>query len=133
LQSRTSSSAAQAQQQQQQPLGGPAASSAAPAASRQQPAVHQLTPQQQQLRNVLSTVVSFDAVDLRGSQGLTWSAKQGLKVLEEAAERLYNELAVGSFSSGLDVEIQGRLKSVKSIHNKMTRKACSLEVRGVTS
>jgi hypothetical protein len=90
----------------------------------------QLSAQQQQLRNILSTVVPFDAVSLTGSNpGLTWSAQQGLGVLKEAAGRLYNELAVGSFSGGLKVEIQGRLKSLRSVHNKMERKACSVEVR----
>ncbi|KAF8062916.1 relA [Scenedesmus sp. PABB004] len=86
-----------------------------------------LTAQQQQLRAVLSTVVPFDAVSLRGSRGLTWSARQGLSVLEEAAGRLYTELAVGSFSCGLGVEIQGRLKSLRSVNAKMERKACSVE------
>eukprot|EP00775_Hariotina_reticulata_P012549 gene12547-12682_t len=128
LLSRTSAYAVDLQQQQPPSFAGPAASAADHATGKHQElSVQELTPQQQQLRNVLSTVVPFDAVDLKGSQGLTWSAKQGLKVLEEAAERLYNELAVGSFSSGLDVDIQGRLKSVRSIHNKITRKACSLE------
>lgn len=89
----------------------------------------QLSAQQQQLRNILSTVVPFDAVSLTGSNpGLTWSAQQGLGVLKEAASRLYNELAVGSFSGGLKVEIQGRLKSLRSVHTKMERKECSMEV-----
>jgi hypothetical protein len=106
-------------------LGAPAASAAAAAA-----AAGGLTPQQVQLRNILSTVVPFDAVSLTSpNAGLTWSAQQGLRVLEEAASRLYIELAVGSFSGGLKVEIQGRLKSVRSVANKMERKACSVEVR----
>jgi hypothetical protein len=89
----------------------------------------QLSAQQQQLRNILSTVVPFDGVSLTGSNpGLTWSAQQGLSVLKEAASRLFNELAVGSFSGGLKVEIQGRLKSLRSVHNKMERKQCSVEV-----
>jgi hypothetical protein len=29
----------------------------------------------------------------------------------------------------LQVEVQGRLKSLRSVHNKMQRKACSVEVR----
>jgi hypothetical protein len=91
----------------------------------------QLSAQQQQLRNILSTVVPFDGVSLTGSNpGLTWSAQQGLSVLKEAASRLFNELAVGSFSGGLKVEIQGRLKSLRSVHTKMERKQCSVEVRG---
>eukprot|EP00879_Flechtneria_rotunda_P005523 GHRR01005816.1.p1 GENE.GHRR01005816.1~~GHRR01005816.1.p1 ORF type:complete len:1309 (+),score=612.22 GHRR01005816.1:725-4651(+) len=87
----------------------------------------QLTVQQQVLHNILSTVVPFDAVGLQGNPRLTWSAQQGLKVLDEAATKLYNELAVGSFSSGLEVTIQGRLKSLRSVHNKMQRKSCGVE------
>ncbi|WIA39982.1 hypothetical protein OEZ86_013411 [Tetradesmus obliquus] len=102
----------------------------APPQQQQQPkqrAPQPLTAQQQQLLSVLSTVVAFDAVSLKGNRGLTWSAQQGLRVLEEAASRLYMELAVGSFSCGLQVEVQGRLKSLRSVHSKMQRKACSVE------
>lgn len=112
----------------------PAADAAKPAdpsanSSSDKPSKGQLSAQQQQLRNILSTVVPFDAVSLTSSNpGLTWSAQQGLSVLKEAASRLYNELAVGSFSGGLKVEIQGRLKSLRSVHNKMERKNCSVEV-----
>jgi hypothetical protein len=89
----------------------------------------QLSAQQQQLQNILSTVVPFDAVSLTSSNpGLTWSAQQGLSVLKEAAGRMYTELAVGSFSGGLKVDIQGRLKSLRSVHTKMERKSCSVEV-----
>lgn len=35
---------------------------------------------------------------------------------------LYRELAVGSFGAGLDVAIQGRLKSLYSVYRKMRRK-----------
>jgi hypothetical protein len=79
-------------QQQQQP-------------KQKQKGPQQLTAQQQQLLSVLSTVVAFDAVSLKGNRGLTWSAQQGLRVLEEAASRLYMELAVGSFSCGLQVRL----------------------------
>jgi hypothetical protein len=72
---------------------------------QQQKVKQQLTAQQQQLLSVLSTVVAFDAVSLKGNRGLTWSAQQGLRVLEEAASRLYMELAVGSFSCGLQVRM----------------------------
>lgn len=117
------------------PAAAPGADAAArpldvPSSSSSKGSKGQLSAQQQQLRNILSTVVPFDAVSLTGSNpGLTWSAQQGLGVLKEAAGRLYNELAVGSFSGGLKVEIQGRLKSLRSVHNKMERKSCSVEVR----
>jgi hypothetical protein len=111
------------------PLAAPDAASSSKKSSK-----GQLSAQQQQLRNILSTVVPFDAVSLTSSNpGLTWSAQQGLSVLKEAAGRMYTELAVGSFSGGLKVEIQGRLKSLSSVHNKMERKRCSVEVSHVTS
>jgi hypothetical protein len=90
---------------QQDTTAGPAAAASAPQQQQQQKqkGPQQLTAQQQQLLSVLSTVVAFDAVSLKGNRGLTWSAQQGLRVLEEAASRLYMELAVGSFSCGLQV------------------------------
>lgn len=126
--------ASRRQQQQQLPAVDDSGSSIHPqnaraAAGKKATQQRGLTPQQEQLQNVLSTVVPFDAVSITGNKGLTWSAQQGLRVLEEAAERLYTELAVGSFSSGLQVEIQGRLKSVRSVYNKMMRKNCSMEVK----
>ena len=57
------------------------------------------------------------------------SAQRGLALLDDAAGQLYTELSVGSFGSGLDVVIQGRLKSLYSVHHKMMRKGCGLEVR----
>jgi hypothetical protein len=87
-----------------------------------------LTPQQLQLQNLLSTVVPFDAVSFKSASDLSWSAQRGLALLDEAAGQLYTELSVGSFGSGLDVVIQGRLKSLYSVHNKMLRKGCGLEV-----
>jgi hypothetical protein len=100
--------AAGLQQPPQQDVAAGAAATAADAVQQQQPkqkqkGPQQLTAQQQQLLSVLSTVVAFDAVSLKGNRGLTWSAQQGLRVLEEAASRLYMELAVGSFSCGLQV------------------------------
>lgn len=62
------------------------------------------------------------------NQTLSCLRRRGLKVLDEAASRLYTELSVGSFGSGLDVTIQGRLKSLRSVHKKMLRKGCTLEV-----
>jgi hypothetical protein len=99
------------QQQQQQDALATAADASQQQQPQQQPkqnpkAPQQLTAQQQQLLSVLSTVVAFDAVSLKGNRGLTWSAQQGLRVLEEAASRLYMELAVGSFSCGLQVREQ---------------------------
>ncbi|KAF6260029.1 hypothetical protein COO60DRAFT_940116 [Scenedesmus sp. NREL 46B-D3] len=119
----------QQQQQQQDMPAAPADASQQQQTSQQtkQKPPPQLTAQQQQLLSVLSTVVAFDAVSLKGNRGLTWSAQQGLRVLEEAASRLYMELAVGSFSCGLQVEVQGRLKSLRSVHSKMQRKDCSVE------
>jgi hypothetical protein len=92
-------------QPQQQDLTAGVAAADAPLQQpkAKQKGQQQLTAQQQQLLSVLSTVVAFDAVSLKGNRGLTWSAQQGLRVLEEAASRLYMELAVGSFSCGLQV------------------------------
>ena len=92
-----------------------------------------LTPQQRRLASVLATVVPFDAVGLSGGAPLTWSAQRGLSVLEEASAALYREIAVGSFSGGLAVTVQGRLKSLRSVHTKMLRKDCSLEASAVAA
>jgi hypothetical protein len=108
-----------------------------------------LSAQQRRLRRVLATVVPFDAVSIagassarrppsRGSSSLYGSSSAassaasapafaaGLAVLDEAAERLYTELQLGSFGSGLGVEVQGRLKSLLSVQRKMRRKGCAL-------
>lgn len=111
------------------PLGG--AADASPPAGDGPDSL--LTAQQRQLRNILSTVVPFDAVSFKSASDLSWSAQRGLALLDTAAGQLYNELSVGSFGSGLDVVIQGRLKSLYSVHRKMMRKGCSLEVRARAS
>ena len=91
------------------------------------PGAAPLTAQQQQLRAILSTVVPFDAVGFKSAADLSWSAQRGLALLDAAASQLYTELSVGSFGSGLGVVIQGRLKSLHSVHRKMQRKRCALE------
>jgi hypothetical protein len=86
-----------------------------------------LTPEQQQLKQILATVVPFDAVGFKAPKDLSYSARRGLEVLDQCANELYTELTVASFLAGLDVTIQGRLKSLYSVHKKMQRKGCSLD------
>jgi len=84
------------------------------------------TLQQRRLRRVLATVVPFDAVFIAGSPSQQRGDCRGLEVLDGAASRLYTELQLGSFGGGLQVSVQGRLKSLLSVQRKMRRKGCSL-------
>ena len=45
-----------------------------------------------------------------------------VQVLTACSDVLYRELAVGSYGGGLDVAVEGRLKSLYSVHRKMGRK-----------
>ncbi|KAG1681598.1 hypothetical protein FOA52_014106 [Chlamydomonas sp. UWO 241] len=108
------------QQQQQQPMRPvlPDTAAAAPGS------LLILTPQQAQLRELLSTVVPFDSIRLKSTKG--YSTQRGLEVLGDCAQLLYSEITLRSVATGLHIQIQGRLKSLSSVHVKMARKQCSV-------
>mmetsp|Transcript_2426 Transcript_2426/g.6180 ORF Transcript_2426/g.6180 Transcript_2426/m.6180 type:complete len:1385 (-) Transcript_2426:794-4948(-) len=85
-----------------------------------------LSEQQERLRSLISTVVPFDSVNFKDTRGLAISMRRGLEVLDECAELLYAEVTLRSAVGGLQLTIQGRLKSLNSVYRKMVRKGCSV-------
>eukprot|EP00798_Chlamydomonas_sp_ICE-L_P015721 gene15721-21841_t len=83
-----------------------------------------LTVQQQRLKTIFSTVAPFDSNNFRSTSAMASSTRKGLATLEQCASQLYYELQ--SRSSGVDIMIQGRLKSLYSVTKKMERKKCSM-------
>ncbi|GLI66621.1 hypothetical protein VaNZ11_010546 [Volvox africanus] len=81
-----------------------------------------LSPQQERLKLILSTVVPFESVGFKSLRGLASSTRRGLEVLDECAALLYNEIQIRSQAGGLGINIQGRLKSLNSVYRKMVRK-----------
>ncbi|KAL4419557.1 hypothetical protein ABPG77_006888 [Micractinium sp. CCAP 211/92] len=86
-----------------------------------------LTPQQQEARELIETVLPFDATTfniakLRSGAG----GRRGLEVLQACAQLLMREIGTESLASGLEVSVQGRLKSLYSTFKKMTRKGVPL-------
>ena len=63
-----------------------------------------------------------------GSEGLLClqAGRPGLDVLEGCARALVRELQLEAQATGLDVHVEGRLKSLYSVHRKMARKGISL-------
>ncbi|MEW5311127.1 MAG: hypothetical protein WDW38_002867 [Sanguina aurantia] len=83
--------------------------------------------QQLMLRELLSTVVPFDAVSFNNTRRLAVSTRKGLDVLKKCANQLHSEIMMRSQAAGLTINIQGRLKSLYSISKKMARKNVPLE------
>ena len=54
------------------------------------------------------------------------AGRPGLDVLEGCARALVRELQLEAQATGLDVHVEGRLKSLYSVHRKMARKGISL-------
>lgn len=54
------------------------------------------------------------------------AGRPGLDVLEGCARALVRELQLEAQATGLDVAVEGRLKSLYSVHRKMARKGISL-------
>ncbi|KAL4431494.1 hypothetical protein ABPG75_006750 [Micractinium tetrahymenae] len=86
-----------------------------------------LTPQQQETRELIETVLPFDATTfniakLRSGAG----GRRGLEVLQACAQLLMREIGTESLASGLEVSVQGRLKSLYSTFKKMARKGVPL-------
>jgi len=74
------------------------------------------------MMQLLSTVPRFEAVTFSSQRRLSGEISRGLAELEVCARQLLQELSLESYAPGLDVVVQGRLKSLYSVHKKMTRK-----------
>eukprot|EP00191_Tetraselmis_sp_GSL018_P022836 CAMPEP_0177622842 /NCGR_PEP_ID=MMETSP0419_2-20121207/28558_1 /TAXON_ID=582737 /ORGANISM="Tetraselmis sp., Strain GSL018" /LENGTH=852 /DNA_ID=CAMNT_0019123301 /DNA_START=64 /DNA_END=2621 /DNA_ORIENTATION=- len=78
------------------------------------------------MRNLLATVPRFEAVTFSSQRRLRGRVCRGLAEVETCARRLLQELSLEAYAPGLDVCVQGRLKSLYSVHNKMTRKGVGI-------
>jgi (p)ppGpp synthase/HD superfamily hydrolase len=93
-----------------------------------------LTPEQLRTRALLSCVLPFDLLTprqwdsgVRASTVMTGapaSAAAALEALMACQKALRDELRLSAVAPGLEVTVQGRLKSLWSTHMKMQRKAC---------
>lgn len=88
----------------------------------------QMSEEQAEAKALLATVLPFPATRFSsGADGSLAGAggagpDRGLGVLVAAARQLNRELALGGHVLGVPVTVQGRLKSLYSIHRKMRRK-----------
>ncbi|KAK9838138.1 hypothetical protein WJX81_003408 [Elliptochloris bilobata] len=82
-------------------------------------------PEEARARELVASVLPFDAVTFR-SRGRAGQGRPKLHVLEGCAAALLRELQLEAQATGLDVHIEGRLKSLYSVHRKMARKRISL-------
>ena len=93
-----------------------------------------LTPEQLRTRALLSCVLPFDLLTPRqwdsGARastvvtGAPASAAAALEALMACQKALRDELRLSAVAPGLEVTVQGRLKSLWSTHMKMQRKEC---------
>ena len=96
-----------------------------------------LTPEQLRTRALLSCVLPFDLLTPRqwdsGTRasavmtGAPASAAAALEALMACQTALRDELRLSAVAPGLEVTVQGRLKSLWSTHMKMQRKACGAQ------
>lgn len=91
------------------------------------PKVPVLTGDQCQLKELIESVLpfdasTFDAETLKAPPGV----KRGLEVLQGCAKLLLQEITLEGCSSGLEVTTAGRVKSLYSIFKKMARKGIPL-------
>ncbi|KAK9818275.1 hypothetical protein WJX72_009940 [[Myrmecia] bisecta] len=81
-----------------------------------------LSPEQREAKELIASVLPFDALMFKSQRHIPPSARRGLEVLEVCARRLLREIQTERYATGLDVQVQGRLKSVHSMCRKMGRK-----------
>ncbi|PSC74447.1 Guanosine-3, 5 -bis(diphosphate) 3 -pyrophosphohydrolase [Micractinium conductrix] len=86
-----------------------------------------LTEQQQETKELIETVLPFDATTFNIAKLRSGAAgRRGLEVLQACAQLLMREIGTESLASGLEVTVQGRLKSLYSTFKKMARKGVPL-------
>lgn len=83
-----------------------------------------LSAEQIRSRALLESVVPFDQTRFSSDEGHPYvrGSDRGLGELLACSRALFKELALGGQVTGLDVRVQGRLKSLFSIRRKMLRK-----------
>ncbi|PRW20358.1 GTP diphosphokinase chloroplastic isoform X1 isoform A [Chlorella sorokiniana] len=87
-----------------------------------------LTPEQQEMKQLIDTVLPFDATTFNIAKLRSGAAgRRGLEVLQACAQLLMREIGTESLASGLEVTVQGRLKSLYSTFKKMARKQVPLK------
>ncbi|KAK9904975.1 hypothetical protein WJX75_006786 [Coccomyxa subellipsoidea] len=106
-------------------LGGMAAEECTGGESTSGKAQHNRTPEQQEAWELIQTVLPFHAVTFRSGASPQHS-RAVLDVLDKCAHRLLYELKMEGLATGLDVHVEGRIKSLYSMYRKMIRKGVSL-------
>ncbi|KAL3147107.1 hypothetical protein ABBQ38_015063 [Trebouxia sp. C0009 RCD-2024] len=81
-----------------------------------------LSSDQQRVRQLVKTVQPFHAMGFKNHRAVPAGAAPGLKVLGGCAQLLLQTIMLEGYAAGLDVRIEGRLKSIYSIYKKMIRK-----------
>jgi ppGpp synthetase/RelA/SpoT-type nucleotidyltranferase len=86
-----------------------------------------LTTEQLEVRGLVRSVLPFDASTFNMERlTIPPSARRGLEVLQGCARALLQEITLEGVASGLDVSVQGRVKSLYSTFRKMARKGVPL-------
>ena len=86
-----------------------------------------LSAEQLEVRDLVRSVLPFDASTFNmGKLNIPPSARRGLEVLQGCARALLQEITTEGVAAGLEVSVQGRVKSLFSAFKKMTRKGVPL-------
>lgn len=86
-----------------------------------------LSREQLEVRDLLRSVLPFDASTFNMDRlNITPSMRRGLEVLQGCARALLQEITTEGYAAGLDVSVQGRVKSLYSSFKKMARKRVPL-------
>jgi len=91
------------------------------------PEAQYLTNEQLEVRELARSVLPFDASTFNMERlNIPPSARRGLEVLQGCARALLQEITMEGVASGLEVSVQGRVKSLFSAFKKMARKGVPL-------
>jgi HD domain/Region found in RelA / SpoT proteins len=91
------------------------------------PEAQYLTTEQSEVRELVRSVLPFDASTFNMERlNIPPSARRGLEVLQGCARALLQEITMEGVASGLEVSVQGRVKSLFSTFKKMARKSVPL-------
>ena len=86
-----------------------------------------LTEDQIEVRNLIQTVLPFDASTFNMEKiRMTSTARRGLEVLRRCAKALLQEITTEGVAIGLEITVHGRVKSLYSSFRKMARKGVPL-------
>jgi len=91
------------------------------------PEAQYLSSEQLEVRELVRSVLPFDASTFNMERlNIPPSARRGLEVLQGCARALLQEITMEGVASGLEVSVQGRVKSLFSAFKKMARKGVPL-------